>query len=128
MSDFEFGMQGLDHHLAPSVPGTAEEFAQSVIHAICRASVTPSVGRRTYERCMRALSFGSTSRLGLRHPGKADAIDRIWRERSRLYEEYLGSSDRLDYLATLPWVGPATKHSLARQLGCLVEHEHRAVA
>jgi hypothetical protein len=128
MSDFGFGMHVLDYQSSPSAPSTAEDFAQSAIYAICRASVTPAVGRRTFERCMRALSFGLTSRLGLRHPGKADAIDRIWRERSRLYEEYLGSSDKLDYLATLPWVGPATKHSLARQLGCLVEHEHRAVA
>jgi len=111
-----------------SEPETADEFAMQVIHAICHASVTPSVGRRTFERCLRALAFGSTTRLGFRHPGKADAIDLIWSERSRLYGDYLASPDRLAFLATLPWVGPVTKHALARRLGLMAEHEHRAVA
>jgi hypothetical protein len=111
-----------------SAPETADEFAEQVIHAICHASVTPSVGRRTFERSMRALAFGSTTRLGFRHPGKTDAIDRIWSERARLYDDYLTSPDKLAFLAKLPWVGPVTKHALARRLGLLVEHEHRAVA
>jgi hypothetical protein len=111
-----------------SQPATADEFAARVIHAICHASVTPSVGRRTFERCMRALAFGSTTRLGFRHPGKADAIDGIWAERTRLYSDYLASSDKRAFLATLPWVGPATKHALARRLGLTAEPEQRAVA
>lgn len=111
-----------------SAPRTADDFAEQIIRTICHASVTPSVGRRTFERCMRALAFGSTTRLGFRHPGKADAIDRIWSERARLYDEYLTSPDKLAFLATLPWVGPVTKHALARRLGLTVEHEHRAVA
>ena len=111
-----------------AAPETADEFAQHVIDAICHASVTPSVGRRTFERCMRALASGSTARVGFRHPAKAEAIDMIWRERERLFEEYTASPDRLRYLATLPWVGPATKHSLARRLGIFSENGERAVA
>ena len=121
-----FGAAGPAFEDAP--PDSADEFAQRAIHAICHASVTVSVGRRAYENCMRALSFGSTARLGFRHPGKADAIDRIWRERERLYGDYVASADKLAYLATLPWVGPVTKHSLARRLGLMSEQEHRAVA
>jgi hypothetical protein len=128
MSDFGIGLHVTDAEVPSAAPDTAEEFAQQVIHAICHASVPPAVGRRTYERCMRALGFGSTSRLGFRHPGKAEAIDRIWRERSRLFDEYLGSTDKPAFLVTLPWVGPNTKHSLARRLGCHTEQEHRAVA
>jgi hypothetical protein len=109
-------------------PETADEFAQHVIEAICHASVTPAIGRRTFERCMRALSFGSTARVGFRHPAKAEAVDRVWRERERLFEEYTASPDKLRYLATLPWIGPVTKHSLARRLGIYAEQGHRAVA
>jgi hypothetical protein len=109
-------------------PETADEFAQHVIEAICHASVTPSVGRRTFERCMRALDLGSTARIGFRHPAKAEAIDMIWRERERLFEDYNASPDKLRFLATLPWVGPVTKHSLARRLGVYAEHAQRAVA
>jgi hypothetical protein len=109
-------------------PETADEFAQHVIETICHASVTPAIGRRTFERCMRALSFDSTARVGLRHPAKAEAIDRVWRERDRLFEEYTASPDKLRFLATLPWIGPVTKHSLARRLGVYVGHGERAVA
>ena len=110
-----------------STPETADEFAQHVIGTICHASVTPAIGRRAYERCMRALHLGSTARIGFRHPGKADAIDLIWRERERLFRQYDSCSDKLAFLATLPWIGPVTKHSLARRLGLFAE-PHRAVA
>jgi hypothetical protein len=111
-----------------SAPETAEEFAESVIATICRASVTPSVGRRTFERCMRALEFGSTSRIGFRHPTKAAAIDRIWREREQLFRDYTASSDKLHFLSKLPWIGPVTKHSLARRLGLYGVLRDKAVA
>ena len=109
-------------------PESADQFAQHVIEVICHASVTPSVGRRTFERCMRALDVGSTARVGFRHPAKAEAIDRIWRDRERLFEDYNASPDKLRFLATLPWIGPVTKHSLARRLGVYTEHAQRAVA
>ena len=95
----------------------ADEFARAVISAICRASVTPSVGQHTYERCLRALSSGTTVRVGFRHAGKADAIDLIWRERERLYREYRTSADKLTFLRTLPWIGSVTARALARDLG-----------
>ncbi len=116
---------------AASAPQDAEGFARAVILTICQASVTPRVGQMTYERCLRALATGSTARLGFRHPGKADAIDRIWRERARLYRDYLASPDKLAFLATLPWIGPVTRRSLAWRLGLVSatsETAHRAVA
>lgn len=107
---------------------TAEDFARHVIFAICQASVTPSVGRRAFGQCMRALEMGATARLGFRHPTKADAIDRVWCERARLFRDYGASNDKLAYLTTLPWIGPATKRTLARRLGLLAAQDHRAVA
>ena len=120
-------LQGYGFEAEVSMPETADEFARHVIGTICHASVTPAIGRRTYERCMRALDLGSTARVAFRHPGKANAIDLIWRERERLFAEYDASPDKLAFLATLPWIGPVTKHSLARRLGLFAEH-HRAVA
>jgi hypothetical protein len=109
-----------------SAPEAAEDFAQRVIATICHASVTPSVGRRTFERCLRALEFGSTSRVGFRHPAKAAAIDQIWREREQLFRTYAASSDKLRFLSTLPGIGPVTKHSLARRLGLYGELRDKA--
>lgn len=124
----ESAFQGDISGAEPSAPETADEFAQHVIDTICHASVTPAIGRRTFERCMRALSFGSTARVGFRHPAKAEAIDMIWRERERLFEEYTASPDKLRFLATLPWIGPVTKLSLARRLGVHAAHGERAAA
>jgi hypothetical protein len=100
-----------------AAPADAEDFARKAILAICEAGVSPSVGRRAYERCRRALDMGATVRMGFRHPGKADAIDRIWRDRDRLYGAYLAASDKLAALDELPWIGPVTKRALARSLG-----------
>jgi hypothetical protein len=110
------------------VPETADDFARSVIATICHASVTPSVGHRTFERCMRSLDSGSTARVGFRHPGKASAIDAVWREREQLFHDYTASTDKLRFLSTLPWIGPVTKHSLARRLGLEAPEDHKAVA
>lgn len=111
-----------------SVPETAEEFAQSVIATICHASVTPDVGRRAFARCMRALELGSTSRIGFRHPAKAAAIDRIWREREQLFRDYTACSDKLRFLDQLPGIGAVSKHSLARRLGLYGKLSGKAVA
>lgn len=115
---------------APSgeAPETAEDFARCVIRAICHASVTATAGRRSYERCMRALDLGATARSGFRHPGKAEAVDTIWRERQRLFAEYSAAPDKLRHLATLPWIGPVTAHALARRLGLFADRSRRAAA
>lgn len=107
-------------------PQNAEDFARHVIFVICHASVTASVGRRTYEHCVRALEFGATARTSFRHPGKAEAIDRIWHERERFFRTYRESNDKLGYLASLPWIGPVTKRNLARRLGLLADQRAAA--
>jgi hypothetical protein len=120
-------LRGGSSDVDSSTPETPEEFAQHVISTICHASVTSSVGRRTYERCMHALELGTSVRVCFRHAGKAEAIDMIWTERERLFREYTASSSKLSFLGSLPYVGPVTKHSLARRLGLFAE-QHRAVA
>ena len=105
---------------ARAQPADAEDFALKAILAICGAGVAPAVGRRAFERCRRALAAGVTVRVGFRHPGKADAIDAIWRERARLHRAYRAAPDPIAFLDELPWIGPVTKRRLAEALG-LVE-------
>ncbi len=102
---------------APDQPATPDEFAGCAIYAICETSVTEAVAGRTFERCRRSLELGGTARAGFRHPGKADAIDRIWRERERLFRDYAQAADKLAFIGALPWMGPVTKRRLARRLG-----------
>jgi hypothetical protein len=104
-------------HENRALPEDADAFAQAVILTICSASVTPAVGSRTFERCMRALAFGGTARMGFRHPTKAESIDRVWRERHGLFRDYQASANKRRFLETLPGIGPATGRSLTVRLG-----------
>lgn len=94
-----------------------ETFAEGAILAICRAGVSSHVARRTFERCRVALAAGATARMGFRHPGKADAIDAIWRERDRLFAAFGAADDKRAFLTSLPWIGPATADRLAERFG-----------
>jgi len=97
----------------------ADDFAAKAIFAICRSGVDASEAGRLYDRCRCAIGMGSSVRIGFRHPGKAEAIDFIWRERERLAREFEASEDKLSFLTTLPWIGEATGRRLARSLGLL---------
>lgn len=77
---------------------------------------------------MHALEAGSTCRAGFRHPTKAAAIDQIWQHRDHLFHDYTTSPDKLRFLSTLPWIGPVTKHALARRLGLYAERHDKAFA
>ena len=106
--------------LTPPPPlDSAEDFARSVIRAICASVISEGAAQLLYERCCRTLALGGTVRAGFRHPGKAEAVEAIWRERARLYQGFLAANDRATYLETLPWIGPATRRRLARELGLI---------
>ena len=111
--------------LLPPPVSNPDEFARILIRAICAAGVTDGVARLLYERCCRVLAFGGTVRAGFRHPGKSEAVEMIWRERPSLYHRFLAANDREAFLEALPWIGPATRRRLARDLG-LVDPDQRA--
>ena len=112
-------------HWDDTAPAGAEDFAHQAILSICGAGVSAGVAQRAYARCRRALALGATVRIGFRYPGKADAIDRIWRERAQLYRGYKAAPDKFAYLDTLPWIGPATRRRLADRLGLFAERTDR---
>lgn len=51
------------------------------------------------------------------HKGKVKAIEYIIANGERLFEEYIESKDKLEYLKTLPFIGEITKYHLAKNLG-----------
>lgn len=110
----------------PDRPATPDEFAGVAIHAICAASVNDAVAARTFERCRQVLQRGGTARVSFRHPSKADAIDRIWHERERLFRDYAEAADKLAFIGGLPWMGQVTKRRLARRLGLLAGEDAAA--
>ena len=101
----------------PDPPKSARKFAREAIFVICSSGMRNTVAQTIFDRCMGALRAGVSVRTVFGHPGKAAAIDHIWAERKRLYSAYRSAADPVEYLATLPWVGPITKYHLAKNFG-----------
>ncbi|KTE36436.1 hypothetical protein ATE62_14675 [Sphingopyxis sp. HIX] len=99
-------------------PATSpEEFADHAIYVICNSGMKNSVAEPIYEACMAALLSGKRVRRVFGHPGKAKAIQKIWRDRERLFVAYLFATDPIKFLQRIPWIGPVTSYHLAKNLG-----------
>lgn len=100
-----------------AAPTSAEDFALEAIFVICNSGMKNTVARRIYDRVRDALHAGRPVGEAFGHKGKAGAIEAIWRDRSKLLEEYRRANDKVGYCAKLPWIGQITKYHLAKNFG-----------
>jgi hypothetical protein len=98
-------------------PASAEEFASEAIYVICNSGMAVTVGTYLAERSLAALAEGQSATSVFGHPGKAPAIDWIWERREQLFEQYQAAEQKLEFLETLPWIGPVTRYHLAKNFG-----------
>lgn len=101
-------------------PADAEDFASEAIFVICNSGMKNTIARRIYEKVMSHVRGGRSAFGGLKHPGKATAIDSIWNHREGLLAEYRAAPDKVEYCASLPWIGGITKYHLAKNFGAQV--------
>lgn len=104
-------------------PATAEAFAEEVIFVICNSGMKNTVARMIYGKVMPCVASRRSAFHVFKHRGKANAIDRIWRHRVRLWREFMAISTdegRLGWLRELPWIGDITKYHLAKNFGMQV--------
>ena len=95
----------------------AETFAERAIYVICNSGMANHVATLIYERCLTALRDNVAVAKVFGHPGKAAAIERIWRERAGLFAAFTNADDPVPALEQLPWIGPITAQHLAKNLG-----------
>lgn len=107
----------IDWSEAISAPADAETFADHAIYVITNSGMANLVARSIYERCMAALRLGYQAADVFKHPGKAKAIDTIWRDREELFARYQAADDKVETLRALPWIGPVTALHLAKNFG-----------
>jgi hypothetical protein len=108
----------IDWSQAIEPPADADDFADRAIYVICNSGMRVTIAAPIHERCMEVLRSGGAVAAVYGHAGKAQAIETIWRERARLYADFLAAADDpLSFVATLPWIGPVTRHHLAKNLG-----------
>ncbi|AOF95545.1 hypothetical protein BSY17_1599 [Sphingobium sp. RAC03] len=98
-------------------PTTAAQFASEVIYVICNSGMSNVVAVPIFRRCMKALRAGRSASTVFGHPGKRVAIDWIWKHRRRLFREFTAAPEIVEFLGTLPWVGPITSFHAAKNMG-----------
>ena len=99
---------------APTIP---YDFFREYAFVICNSGMKNTIARKIFDKVMKAVVAGVPVFDVFRHPGKAEALDRVWETRGRLFREYLAAKDKVEYLAGLPWIGDITKYHLAKNLG-----------
>lgn len=107
----------IDWSEAIDEPVDAAEFARRVIYVICNSGMRVTVAVPIFERCIEELEQGRSATGVFGHPGKGPAIDSIWLDRAGHFDGYRDAEAKLDFLQGLPWIGPVTKHHLAKNLG-----------
>lgn len=98
-------------------PEDAEDFALEVIFVICNSGMKNTIARQIYDRVATALKEGRSASEKFGHKGKAQAIDRIWRDRAEYFRGFQRSLDKLTYCGNLPWIGNITKYHVAKNFG-----------
>jgi len=100
-----------------AAPTEPDDFALEAIFVICNSGMKNTVARGIFDRCEIALDAGTPVFEVFKHPGKAAAIETIWRDRTQLLEGYLAAADKLAFCESLPWIGGITKYHLAKNFG-----------
>ena len=101
-------------------PTDAEDFAERAIYVIFNSGFRNSIAEPIYHRCIVALRGGESATTVFGHPGKARAIDTIWKARSELFEQYGRATDPIEFLERLPWIGSITSLHLGKNLGLML--------
>jgi hypothetical protein len=102
---------------AITAPTDPKFFALETIYVICNSGMRYTVARGIFDRVILALADDRSVLEVFKHPGKASAIETIWRNRVKLLAGFLAAPDRLEFLAGLPWIGGITKYHLAKNFG-----------
>jgi hypothetical protein len=101
-------------------PTDADDFALEAIFVICNSGMKNTIARAIFERVTSELYAGGSAHNKFGHSGKASAIDEIWADRDALFGKYLVASDKVEFCASLPWIGGITKYHLAKNFGAQV--------
>jgi len=110
-------------------PDSPDVFLDEFIFVVLNSGMKASVVEKIAVRVFKAIRHRRPVREAFGHPGKAEAIELARQEVGRWFTEYMAldtDEARVDYLETLPWIGPVTKWHLAKNFGvdCIKPDRH----
>ncbi len=98
-------------------PVDADDFALEAIFVICNSGMKNTVAKRIFDRVRDVILAGGSASTVFGHRGKTGAIDNIWHQRTELLAAYTEAVDKVEFCASLPWIGGITKYHLAKNFG-----------
>lgn len=95
----------------------ADQFYREYVWVVLSSGMKNQIARLIESRIYDAWNSGRSTSSAFGHKGKVKAIDYVSDNRHWIFSEYLESTGKVEYLATLPWIGDITKWHLAKNLG-----------
>lgn len=93
------------------------KFFREYTWVVLNSGLRNQVAELLYYKILYAIKKGYDLNLIFRHPSKVDAIKFVLNNKTKLFYEFQYADDKIEYLTSLPFIGPATKYHLARNLG-----------
>lgn len=92
-------------------------FRNEAIWVILNSGMKAQIARLIHTRIWQAINDGRDISTVFGHVGKVAAIKKILIYYVQFFNEYQHSTDKLEYLQTIPFIGGITKYHLAKNLG-----------
>jgi hypothetical protein len=96
---------------------SATDFALEHAFVVCNSGMKAQIAVVIYRKVKDALLSNRPVASVFGHKGKASAIEHVFANRHRLFEEFNAATDKLTFLERLPWIGGITKYHLAKNFG-----------
>ena len=95
----------------------ADAFFGEYMWVVLSSGMKNQIARLIQGRIHKAWDEGKPTSSAFGHKGKVKAIDEVSNHRVFYFRQWKEVDDKLEYLATLPWIGNITKFHLAKNLG-----------
>lgn len=95
-------------------------FYLEYVWVVVNSGMKEQIARKIYERIIDALGKDKLPSTVFGHKAKAQAMVEVLANLTDTFHKYrsIGSDEeRIEFLQTLPWIGPVTKYHLAKNLG-----------
>lgn len=101
-------------------------FACEAIWVILNSGMKEQIARKINEKVMQAINQGGDISSVFNHKGKVAAIKYVVENSGKLFEEYVLSGEKIEYLKKIPFIGNITCYHLAKNLGhdCVKPDRH----
>lgn len=95
----------------------SKTFAHEYIWVVLNSGMRYQIASKIYAKVIEGLDQDIPIEYIFSHEGKVEGINYVFKNRETIFSGFKSSSDQINFLENLPWIGPVTKYHLARNLG-----------